>query len=186
MVSVHRKSVSFPLKISQKCWSQYRFFCLFRVLNFVSEKKRRCSRRKDTGAHNKSSIKTRTMAQFYVQSHYRRGVAQRVPHVPATHFCQRLCRLQGHSAIGRISCQRKIPMTPAGIEPATFRFVEQHLNHCANAVSFTFIQLPKFSVDVVSRNSSVCEGPEKPNICCKSGLHFQQGKEIFSSLLQPY
>ena len=23
----------------------------------------------------------------------------------------------------------KIPMTPAGIEPATFRFVAQHLNH---------------------------------------------------------
>ena len=28
----------------------------------------------------------------------------------------------------------KIPMTPAGIEPATFRFVAQHLNHCATAV----------------------------------------------------
>ena len=25
-------------------------------------------------------------------------------------------------------------MTPAGIEPATFRFVEQHLSHCATAV----------------------------------------------------
>ena len=25
-------------------------------------------------------------------------------------------------------------MTPSGIEPATFRFVAQHLNHCANAV----------------------------------------------------
>ena len=25
----------------------------------------------------------------------------------------------------------KLPMTPAGIEPATFRFVAQHLNHCA-------------------------------------------------------
>ena len=25
-------------------------------------------------------------------------------------------------------------MTPAGIEPATFRFVAQHLNHCAIAV----------------------------------------------------
>ena len=25
-------------------------------------------------------------------------------------------------------------MTPAGIEPATFRFVVQHLNHCAIAV----------------------------------------------------
>ena len=31
-------------------------------------------------------------------------------------------------------CQWKIPMTPAGIEPATFRFVAQHLKHCATAV----------------------------------------------------
>jgi hypothetical protein len=28
-------------------------------------------------------------------------------------------------------CQWKIPMTPCGIEPATFRFVAQYLNHCA-------------------------------------------------------
>ena len=27
-------------------------------------------------------------------------------------------------------------MTPAGIEPATFRFVAQHLNHCATAVPY--------------------------------------------------
>jgi len=31
-------------------------------------------------------------------------------------------------------CHWKIPMTPAGNEPATFRFVAQHLNHCATAV----------------------------------------------------
>jgi len=28
----------------------------------------------------------------------------------------------------------KNPLTPAGIEPATYRFVAQHLNHCANSV----------------------------------------------------
>ena len=28
----------------------------------------------------------------------------------------------------------KNPVTPAGIEPAAFRFVAQHLNHCATAV----------------------------------------------------
>jgi len=41
---------------------------------------------------------------------------------------------QGHSAIGRILCKWKIPMTPAGIKPVTYRFVAQHLNHCATAV----------------------------------------------------
>ena len=29
----------------------------------------------------------------------------------------------------------KNPLTLAGIEPATFRFVAQHLNHCATAYS---------------------------------------------------
>jgi len=51
-----------------------------------------------------------------------------------SHFCYRLSWPQGHSAIGRILCLWNIPMTPAGIEPATFRFVTQHLNHCTTAV----------------------------------------------------
>jgi hypothetical protein len=55
---------------------------------------------------------------------------------PGTHFCYRLSWPQGHSAIGRILCQWKIPKTSAGIEPVTIWFVAQHLNHCATAVPF--------------------------------------------------
>ena len=35
-------------------------------------------------------------------------------------------------------CQWKIPMTPPGNKPVTFRFVAQHLNHCATAVTTVF------------------------------------------------
>ena len=39
-------------------------------------------------------------------------------------------------------CQWKIPLTPAGIKPATFWFVAQHLNHCTTAVPVFW--LPSF------------------------------------------
>ena len=53
---------------------------------------------------------------------------------PGTHFCWRLGRPQDHSAIGRILCQWKIPMTPAGIEPVTSRFVVQHIIQSATMI----------------------------------------------------
>ena len=46
--------------------------------------------------------------------------------IPGTHFCYRLSQPQGHSATEGL-CQRKIPMTPSGIELATFRLVAQCL-----------------------------------------------------------
>ena len=58
---------------------------------------------------------------------------------PGTHFSWRLGQPQGHSTIGRILYQWKFSMTPTRIEPATFRFIAQHLNHCATAMLFLWL-----------------------------------------------
>ena len=57
----------------------------------------------------------------------------------------------------RILCQWKIPMTPAGIEPATFRFVAQHLNHCTTAVSRvnTVLRKKKKKMPLICRQPQV-------------------------------
>jgi len=51
----------------------------------------------------------------------------------------------------------KNPLTPAGIEPATFRFVAQHLNHCATAVLVhhlnTQVFMKRFSCIYVEQSS---------------------------------
>ena len=44
----------------------------------------------------------------------------------------------------------KNPLTPAGIEPATFQFVAQHLNQCATAVPVTLY-------DTLQKEKSVSE-----------------------------
>ena len=68
-------------------------------------------------------------------------------------------------------CQRKIPLTPSGIEPATFRYVAQHLNHCATAVSCIFRggKIKYSFCEVCKRrvwHSSVVNRPALVKCCC--------------------
>jgi len=73
-----------------------------------------------------------------------------------THFYQRLSRPQGHSPIGRILCQWKNPLTPAGIKTVTFWFVAQHLNHCATSPAGLYWNLyMKFSSNRTVRINSL-------------------------------
>ena len=48
----------------------------------------------------------------------------------------------------------KNPLTLAGIEPATFRFVAQHLNHCATATNTSRLQVLKVTryLETMSEN----------------------------------
>ena len=87
----------------------------------------------------------------------------------------------------------KNPPTTAGIEPATFRFVAQHLNHCATAVPVDKEDSVEFcygravaravsrwalgAEDLVHRQDSPCEigviqtGNEKSFFCKYSLIH---------------
>jgi len=63
---------------------------------------------------------------------------------PGTHFRWRLSRPDFTSM--------KNPLTPAGFEPATFRFVAQHLIHCATAVPPEAAAVPNHSSSRYCRN----------------------------------
>ena len=53
----------------------------------------------------------------------------------------------------------KNPMTPAGIELVTFRFVAQHLNHCATAVPrFFWEEMKIVAVTHNENNDAYCTG----------------------------
>jgi len=47
----------------------------------------------------------------------------------------------------------KNPLSPAGIEPATFQFLTQHLNHCATAIPDGTQNAKKYSGEFRGRRS---------------------------------
>ena len=49
-------------------------------------------------------------------------------------------------------------MTPAEFEPATFRFVAQHLNHCDTAVPNCMVLLPKADYTIIEKKVTLLQG----------------------------
>jgi len=86
--------------------------------------------------------------------HTSRFYPQEIPLVPISVRDQvdprAIVRLEG-------LCQWKIPVIPNGIEPATFRFVAQHLNHCATVVYLAGLRKNNNST-VRGIQLSSCEG----------------------------
>ena len=58
-------------------------------------------------------------------------------------------------------CQWKIPMTPPGIESATFRFVAQHINHCATAVPH-IQRVPDKCIHILRKEKWSCAPRRQP------------------------
>jgi hypothetical protein len=90
--------------------------------------------------------------------------------IPGTHSCYRLSRPQGHSR-PEVLCQWRIPVTPLGIDPATFRFVARCLNqlrHCVppkKTFIFPWIELLLMSNKIVVLFNEICEQSSLLNHC---------------------
>jgi len=69
-------------------------------------------------------------------------------------------------------------MIPAGIEPATFRFAAQHLNHCATAVPDLLIT----ERNVPYRGGTFFGEEEKKNL--SHGCHGVRTRGFFSSVMR--
>ena len=65
-------------------------------------------------------------------------------------------------------------MTPAGIEPATFRFVAQHLNHCATAIPTCHSTSLKLGLA-----TSLMSASQYESLTGKNPYSLYQNREVF-------
>ena len=72
-------------------------------------------------------------------------------------------------------------MTPAGIEPATFRFVTQHLNHCATAECVVLIAF--FTATLVAEGASVLSYTCVDRLVAFVSIHLMHHHDLHRQLL---
>jgi len=75
----------------------------------------------------------------------------------------------------------KNPQTPVGIEPATFRFVTQHLNHCATAVPLT----NEYEEYFLDSKGGQCVGLTTLPLSCADYLEIVRTSKTWSSRAYP-
>jgi len=83
-------------------------------------------------------------------------------------------------------------MTPAEFEPVTFRFVAQHLNHCATAVPSCMVLIPKADYTIIQKKVILLQGAYLEQILNTVGPRLDHGpmycdvyKRIFYFKQQP-
>jgi hypothetical protein len=96
---------------------------------------------------------------------------------PATNFCYRLSRPHGHNAAEGL-CQRKIPMTQSGIEPATFQLVTQYINQLRHSVP-----VPVISPGEEGGKGGRCVGLTLPSSCARLSINYRSPRVITGQLI---
>jgi hypothetical protein len=77
-------------------------------------------------------------------------------------------------------CQWKVPVTPSGVDPATFRFVVQYLNHCATACP-TIFKVQDFKIESEVKMEASCPSEMMVHFYQTTRRHMPEGRYFNTS-----